>query len=102
MTVEELKRRIDAGDGLMIVDVREPHEARICALPGAVNIPLGVLPESVNRLTGAGEIVVHCKTGARSARAVRFLMDSGFRGVSNLAGGIERWARVIDPSMPRY
>jgi adenylyltransferase/sulfurtransferase len=102
MTVEELKRRIDARDELLIVDVREPHEARICALPGAVNIPLGVLPESVNRLTGAGEIVVHCKTGARSARAVRFLMDSGFRGVSNLAGGIERWASVIDPSMPRY
>jgi adenylyltransferase/sulfurtransferase len=102
MTVEELKDRIDARDELVIVDVREPHETRICALPGAVNIPLGVLPENLDRLAGAGAIVVHCKTGVRSARAVRLLMDSGFREVSNLAGGIERWARVIDPSMPRY
>jgi adenylyltransferase/sulfurtransferase len=102
MTVEELKGRIDARADLLIVDVREPHETRICALPGSVNIPLGVLPENVNRLAGAGEIVVHCKTGVRSARAVRFLMDSGFRGVWNLEGGIERWARVIDPSVPRY
>ena len=102
ISVEELKRRIDAGDDLVLVDVREPHETRICAFPGSVRIPLGALAASLDRLSGAGEIVVHCKTGARSARAVELLMSSGFRNVSNLEGGIERWAKVVDPSMPRY
>jgi adenylyltransferase/sulfurtransferase len=101
-TVEELKRKIDAREKIALVDVREPHETRICALPGSVNIPLGTLADHLERLSGAEEIVVHCKTGVRSARAVRFLMDSGFRKVSNLEGGIERWAKVVDPSMPRY
>ena len=102
ISVEELKRRIDAGDAFVLVDVREPHETRICAFPGSVRIPLGALAGNLDRLSGAGEIVVHCKTGARSARAVELLMSSGFRNVSNLEGGIERWARVVDPSMPRY
>jgi len=102
ISVEELKRKIDARDDVVIVDVREPHETRICAFPGSVRIPLGALAENLDRLSGAGEIVVHCKTGVRSARAVRLLMDSGFRKVSNLEGGIERWAKVVDPSMPRY
>lgn len=102
ITVEELKRRIDAREDLVIVDVREPREVQICALPGSLRIPLGVLGENLDRLSDAEEIVVHCKTGARSAQAVRLLLGAGFRNVSNLEGGIDRWSRVVDPSVPRY
>jgi adenylyltransferase/sulfurtransferase len=102
ITVEELKRRIDDGEDFVLLDVREPHELEIAALPGAVNIPLRRLPESVNRLSTADDIVVFCKVGGRSAQAVDFLHSVGFRKVRNLAGGIDRWARLIDPSVPRY
>src|SRR5262249_51074610 len=102
MTVQELKRKMDAGDAFVLVDVREPHEIAISQLPGSVKIPLGSLPSSVNTLSTADDIVVHCRTGARSARAVQFLLDSGFRNVWNLTGGIDRWAVEIDPTVPRY
>jgi adenylyltransferase/sulfurtransferase len=92
----------DRGDRHVLVDVREPHEWAISAFPESVKIPLATLPENVNRLSTADEIVVHCKTGVRSAKAVRFLREAGFRKVRNLAGGINRWAEQIDPSMPRY
>jgi adenylyltransferase/sulfurtransferase len=88
ISVEELKRRIDARESIVIVDVREPHETRICAFPGSVNIPLGVLSENLSLLPSAGEIVVHCKTGARSARAVQFLMASGSRNAELRRGDV--------------
>jgi adenylyltransferase/sulfurtransferase len=102
VTVQELKAMRDRGEEFVLVDVREPHEFAICAFPESVKIPLGTLPQNVNRLSTADEIVVHCKMGGRSAKAVQFLQDAGFRKVRNLAGGIDRWAQEIEPSMPRY
>jgi sulfur-carrier protein adenylyltransferase/sulfurtransferase len=102
VTVQELKAMRDRGDDFVLVDVREPHEFAICAFPESVKIPLGTLPQNVNRLSTADEIVVHCKMGGRSAKAVQFLHDAGFRKVRNLTGGIDRWAQEIDSSMPRY
>jgi len=102
ITVYDLKTMRDRGDEFVLVDVREPHEFAICSLPGSVKIPLGTLPQNLNRLSTADEIVVHCKMGGRSAKAVQFLRDSGFRKVRNLAGGIDRWAAEIEPKMPRY
>jgi sulfur-carrier protein adenylyltransferase/sulfurtransferase len=86
----------------VLLDVREPHEVELCALPGSLRIPLGALPAALDRLVGEEEIVVHCKLGARSARAVELLRSAGCAKVWNLAGGIDRWAEQIDPTMPRY
>ena len=102
MTVLDLKARIDAGSAPLILDVREPSEAAICSIPGAVLIPLGELPRRLNELDRAGEIVVHCKSGGRSARAVALMREQGFTRTSNLAGGILNWIKDIDPAMSRY
>jgi adenylyltransferase/sulfurtransferase len=102
ITVQELKAMRDRGEDFVLVDVREPHEFAICQFPESVKIPLGTLPHNVNKLSTADEIVVHCKMGGRSAKAVQFLHDAGFRKVRNLAGGIDRWAQEIEPGMPRY
>jgi adenylyltransferase/sulfurtransferase len=99
--VEELKRRIDAGDAPFILDVREPHEYQICNLGGYL-IPLNDLPNRVNELDSSREIVAHCKMGGRSAKAVAFLQQSGFKKVRNLTGGILAWADRVDPKMPKY
>ncbi len=101
ITVEELKRRLDAKEDFVLVDVREPHEYQICNLNGQL-IPLGDLPRRVSELDPAKEMVVHCRSGARSARAVAFLRQAGFAKVSNLAGGILAWADRIDPKVPKY
>ena len=102
ISVEDLKRKIDSADDFRLVDVREPQEVRICSLPGSVQIPLRTLEGNLDRFSADDDIVVHCKTGARSAQAVRLLREAGFRNVRNLEGGIDRWARVIDPTVPRY
>ncbi|HEX7288528.1 MAG TPA: molybdopterin-synthase adenylyltransferase MoeB [Candidatus Angelobacter sp.] len=101
ITVEELKRRLDAKEDFVLVDVREPHEYQICNLNGQL-IPLGELPRRVSELDPAKEMVVHCRSGQRSARAVAFLRQAGFAKVSNLAGGILAWADRIDPKVPKY
>jgi molybdopterin/thiamine biosynthesis adenylyltransferase/rhodanese-related sulfurtransferase len=98
---EELKRRLDAGEDIFVLDVREPHEYQICNIHGTL-IPLGDLPKRVHELDSSREIVVHCKSGARSAKAVDFLRQSGFKHASNLTGGILAWADKIDPSLPKY
>jgi len=101
MTPEELKQRLDAGDDLFVLDVREPNEYQICNLGGHL-IPLNDLPKRVAELDASREIVVHCKMGGRSAKAVDFLKQSGFTRVHNLAGGINAWAERIDRTMPKY
>ncbi len=101
ITPEELKRRLDAGDDIFILDVREPQEYHISNLGGTL-IPLNDLPGRVHELDTSREIVVHCRMGVRSARAVTFLRQAGFRKVKNLVGGINAWAERIDPRMPRY
>jgi sulfur-carrier protein adenylyltransferase/sulfurtransferase len=99
--VEELKRRLDAGEDVFVLDVREPHEYAICNLGGYL-IPLNDLPKRVNELDSTREIVAHCKMGGRSAKAVQFLRQAGFEKVLNLKGGILAWADRIDPKMPKY
>ena len=102
VTVEELKFFIDNNDGVFLLDVREPQEHQICSIPGSVLIPLGELPNRISDLGGHEDVVVHCKSGVRSAKAVKILSDAGFKKVRNLSGGILRWIDVVDPSLPKY
>jgi sulfur-carrier protein adenylyltransferase/sulfurtransferase len=98
---EELKSRIDSGNIPFVLDVREPHEYQICNLGGTL-IPLNELPSRMHELDSAREIVVHCKMGGRSRRAVELLKNAGFRKVKNLVGGIDAWSEKIDRTIPRY
>jgi adenylyltransferase/sulfurtransferase len=102
ITSLELKERLDRGDKLTVVDVREPNEYQINRLPGTVLIPLGEIPRRHAELDKDAEIVVHCKMGARSARAADFLRTVGFTRVLNLKGGILDWIDKVDPSQPKY
>ncbi|MBV05175.1 MAG: molybdopterin-synthase adenylyltransferase MoeB [Vicinamibacterales bacterium] len=101
-SVESLKRRLDAGDDFLLLDVREPQEHQICAIPGSTLIPLGDLPSRLVELEGGREIVVHCKSGVRSAKAVKLLQEAGFVDAANLKGGILAWIERVDPSLPKY
>ena len=102
ITVEELKGKIDQGQAVVLLDVREPMEWEIARLDKAVLMPVAQVPARVNELSTADEIVVYCKTGVRSGRITNFLRDLGFRKVKNLAGGIDEWADKVEPEMPRY
>jgi len=101
ITPRDLKARLDKGDDLFILDVREPHEYQICNLNGHL-IPLGELPARVSELDSAREIVAHCRSGVRSGKAVEFLQQAGFRKIWNLKGGILAWSDEVDPSVPKY
>jgi adenylyltransferase/sulfurtransferase len=101
ITPRELKARLDRGDDIYIVDVREPHEYQICNIGGHL-IPLGDLASRMNELDSSREIVAHCRTGKRSAQAAEFLLKAGFRKISNLKGGILAWSDEVDPSVPKY
>jgi sulfur-carrier protein adenylyltransferase/sulfurtransferase len=98
----ELATRIARGDDFDLIDVREPHEWEIARIPGARLIPLATLVEALPTLDTARDIVVHCKMGGRSAKAVQQLQAAGFRKVWSLAGGIARWSDDVDPSTPKY
>jgi adenylyltransferase/sulfurtransferase len=104
ITVEELKSRLDRGEAPTIIDVREPHEWDIVNLAeqGARLIPLGQIIERMSELDSADDIVLHCRSGVRSAKALRQLREAGFRKLRNLDGGILAWAERVDPSLPRY
>ncbi len=102
ITPEQLKARLDRGEELTIVDVREPHEYQINQLPNSILIPLGQVASRLNELNPEEEIVVHCKMGGRGAKAVDLMRKAGFSKVKNLKGGIDLWAQKVDPSMPRY
>ena len=98
----DVKAKMDRGDRFVLLDVREPHELQICALPGATLIPLREIPSRVHELDTADEIVTVCKVGMRSARAAAFLRQAGFRKVKNMRGGTNNWAERVDPSVPKY
>ncbi|MFN2509507.1 MAG: molybdopterin-synthase adenylyltransferase MoeB [Chthoniobacterales bacterium] len=102
ISVGELKRKVDAREHFQLIDVREPHEYEIASIAGARLIPLGELPDRVQEIEADGEIVVHCHSGVRSAKAVQLLEKAGFGNVFNLAGGIDAWSEEIDPAVPRY
>lgn len=102
ITPRELAERLQRGDTLRLIDVREPHEQEISRLAGAELIPLGSLAARLPELDSTQELVVFCKSGSRSTRALELLVSAGFRRVKNLQGGINAWARDVDPSLPVY
>jgi adenylyltransferase/sulfurtransferase len=103
ITATELKRRIDAGQAVQLIDVREPHEAAIARIPGARLIPLGDVVARAGELDPAREAILHCKTGIRSAKAIAALRESGYTGpLVNLAAGIRGWSLEVDSSVPTY
>ena len=102
ITPVELKRRLDAGEKLQIVDVREPNEYQINRIPGTVLIPLGELPRRYQELDLDREIVLHCKMGGRSAKAQDFLRTVGVTNTKNLKGGVLAWIDQVDPTQPKY
>lgn len=102
ITAVELDERLDTGNHLRLLDVREPHELQISHLDDATVIPLGQLASRLTELDSAEDLVVFCKAGTRSARALELLVSAGFRKVKNLKGGINAWAREVDQNMPIY
>ena len=103
ITPTELKQRLDNGDDLQIIDVREANEVAIGSLPNSVHIPLAQVLSRMEEIDPNRETVVHCKMGGRSARAIDALQRSGFKGkLMNLKGGIIGWSNDVDPSVPKY
>ncbi|MBK7930465.1 MAG: molybdopterin-synthase adenylyltransferase MoeB [Bryobacterales bacterium] len=97
-----LKAKMDAGEMFVLLDVREPHEFQIGRIPGSILIPLGELPKRHAELDPEADMVVHCKMGGRSAKAIDFLKTAGFKKMANLKGGILAWSDQVDPSVPKY
>jgi sulfur-carrier protein adenylyltransferase/sulfurtransferase len=105
IAVDALKTAIDRHEGLWILDVREPREFEICRIPGSTLIPLGDLPKRLDEIprgANAPGIVVHCKMGGRSAKAVALLREHGITNARNLTGGILAWIDRVDPTLPKY
>ena len=103
ITPTELKQRLDNGEDIQIVDVREDNEVAFCRIPNSIHIPLGQVLNRMDEIDPSRETVVHCKMGGRSARAIEALKHSGFQGkLINLKGGILRWSDEVDPSVPKY
>jgi adenylyltransferase/sulfurtransferase len=103
ITPTELKQRLDRGDDIQIIDVREANEVAIGRIPNSVHIPLAQVLARVDEIDPNRETVVHCKMGGRSARAIEALQRSGFQGkLINLKGGIIGWSNEVDPSVPKY
>jgi rhodanese-related sulfurtransferase len=103
ITATELKQRIDDGDDIQIIDVREAHELAVARIPNTIHIPLGQILDRMSEIDSDKETIVHCKMGGRSAKAIEALKRSGFSGnLINLKGGITAWSNDVDPSVPRY
>jgi len=103
ISATDLKRRIDAGDDIQLIDVRQPEEWAFAKIEGAKLIPLGEILNRVSEIDEARETVLHCKMGMRSARAVEALQRAGFKGdLKNLKGGITAWSNEVDPRVPKY
>ncbi len=99
-----LKKRLDAGENIAILDIREPHERQICKLSDTIHIPMADLPTRIGELNSwkDKELVVYCRSGGRSAHSANFLRTQGFQCVLNLEGGVLAWSDEVDPSMPKY
>jgi adenylyltransferase/sulfurtransferase len=103
MTPTELKQRLDKGDDIQIIDVREDYEVAISRIPNSIHIPLGQVLNRMNEIDPKRETVMHCKMGGRSARAIEALKRLGFEGkLINLKDGIIGWSNEVDPSVPKY
>ena len=103
ISATELKQRLDQGDDIQIVDMREAHELAVAKMPGTIHIPLGQVLSRMAEIDPNRETVVHCKMGGRSAKAIEALKRAGFTGsLTNLTGGITAWSNDVDPSVPKY
>ena len=103
ISATELKQRLDNGDDIQIIDVREPNEVAYCSIPNTTHIPLAQVLGRMNEIDPNRETVVHCKMGGRSARAIDALQRSGFTGkLINLRGGILAWSDEVDRTVPKY
>jgi rhodanese-related sulfurtransferase len=102
ITPQELKARLDANDRPLLLDVRDDWETKLCRLENAVHIPTSEIGVRTEELNPEDEIVVYCHQGVRSAAVAQFLRQLGFKNVKNLMGGLDYWARSVDPGMRRY
>ena len=102
ITPRDLKARIDRSEAPLLLDVRQDWETKLCRLPNAVHIPIEEIELRVEELTADAPIVVYCHQGVRSAAVAEYLRSLGFKDVQNLAGGVDLWARTVDPGMRRY
>ena len=103
ITAVELKRRMDAGEDVQLVDVRQPDEFDYAKIKGAKLIPLGDMVRRMDELDDSRELILQCKAGGRSAHAIQFLTRAGYKGkMTNLKGGITAWSNEVDPSVPKY
>ena len=102
ITARELKTRLDGPGAPLLLDVRQDWETKLCRLPNAVHIPIEEIEVRTDELNADDEIVVYCHQGVRSAAVAEYLRQLGFKSVRNLAGGLDAWARSVDPGMRRY
>ena len=97
-----LKKKIDANEACKIIDIREPAELAICKINNTIHIPMMDIPKRLNQFNKNDELIIQCKSGARSTRVCEFLIHQGFNNVKNLKGGILDWIRIIDPTQQTY
>lgn len=102
LEAQDVKKLLDAGHPLVLLDVREPEELAIVRIEGAVHIPMGEIPARVHELDPDADLVVYCHHGMRSANVCAFLRQRDFHSVANLSGGIDAWALTVDPTLRRY
>jgi len=102
ITPKELKQKLEQGDKIILLDVREPWEYNLCKIEGSLLIPLGTLASECKKLDPEAEIVAYCHMGMRSMDATQFLLQQGFKNVKNLTGGIDAWSTQVDPTVPKY
>lgn len=104
-TPQEIKRRLDSGEKLFLIDVREPNEFALARLDGAELVPMRTVPAELSRLDAIAEegtLIVYCHHGIRSLNVVNWLREQGVTNCQSVAGGIDRWSSEVDPSVPRY
>jgi len=102
ISVREVKQRLDRGEKLLLVDVREPHEHAVCHIEGALLIPMGSIPAHLQRLDIDEDVVCFCHHGMRSLDVANWLRAQGVKSAKSMAGGIDRWSLEVDPAVPRY
>ena len=98
----EVKERLDHGEKLLLVDVREPHEHALCQIAGAILIPMGSIPANLQKLDADEDVICFCHHGMRSLDVANWLRAQGVKSAKSMAGGIDRWSLEIDPQVPRY
>ncbi|HXR33253.1 MAG TPA: rhodanese-like domain-containing protein [Verrucomicrobiae bacterium] len=102
ITPRQVKERLDRGEKLILVDVREPHEHALCRIEGALLIPMGTIPANLQKLDADEDVICFCHHGMRSLDVANWLRHQGVKSATSLAGGIDRWSTEIDPRVPRY